>query len=107
MSKPTEAAVLAYVNADGGSWTLAEVTTAYKAEAKAQGRVCRVPSADDQWDDDLGQALMRRVRRNLAMRALPLGLSVAAAEGAVAAIRVGYDYEVRRLEAPHRKLVLG
>jgi hypothetical protein len=54
------------------------------------------------------EALCRRVAHNLAVRALPLGLQATIGDGAALATRVGgTDAEVRRLEAPYRKLVVG
>lgn len=102
---PDLTAVKAYLG--DSSYTDDEITSALNAEIAAQQRVCRVPEADGAYPDDLGQALMRRVSRNLAMKALPLGLQTAMSEAAVATIKVGSDSEVRRLEAPWRKVVVG
>ena len=53
---------------------------------------------------DLVQALFRRVARNLAMRALPLAIS----DGEAGATRIGgRDPEIRRLEGPYRRRVVG
>jgi hypothetical protein len=52
----------------------------------------------------LVEALHRRVARNLALRALPLGI----ATGEDSAIRVGFrDPEIRRLESPYRRVTVG
>lgn len=56
------------------------------------------------WPDDLREALIRRVARNLAMGALPLGVQATEVGGMVLG---GKDPEVRRLEAPWRKVVMG
>lgn len=74
-------------------------TAAYDAEVADQASRCRV----EPYTDALGQALVRRVQRSLAMVNLPLGVTID--ENAV---RVGsVDPEVRRLEAPYRKLLIG
>lgn len=101
---PTVADVYEYLGGDGSqSWTDAERQDALDAEAAAQRAVCRVPAV---YPDDLRQALLRRVARNLAMRELPLAVPQGDAEGGPT-ILPGRDPEVRRLEAPHRKLVIG
>lgn len=52
----------------------------------------------------LREAIMRRCARNLALRKLPLGIS----ESEVSALRVsGRDTEIKRLEAPYLRLVVG
>lgn len=56
---------------------------------------------------DLLEALLRRVQRLLEMRSKPLGYQDTATEFGVSATRVGPDPEIRRLEEPWRKLVIG
>lgn len=104
---PTEAQVVAYV-APSSSADAAEVGSAYAAEKAAQARRCRVPADDAVWPADLAEALLRRVAHNLALRQLPLGVQASISEVGVQTNRVGgTDAEVRRLEAPFRKVVLG
>jgi len=55
----------------------------------------------------LREALCRRVQVNLARRALPLGVIEQASDGAGPSFVPRNDPEVRRLEAPYRKLVVG
>lgn len=84
------------------------IASAYAAELSSQAARCRVPAVDVVWPQDLVEALCRRVAHNLALRNLPLGLQAAMIEGGVAQTRVGgLDAEVRRLEGPYRKLVIG
>lgn len=84
------------------------VEGAWRAEKSAQRSVCRVPADDAEWPDALREALCRRVAHNLALRALPLGVQSAITDSAIATTRVGgTDAEVKRLEAPHRKRVVG
>lgn len=87
----------------GGSLTDDAIQEALDAEAAAQRAVCRVEAV---YPNDLREALMRRVARNLAMRGLPLAIPRGDAD-AGPQILPGRDPEVRRLEAPHRKLVVG
>jgi len=102
---PDVAACKAYLGQAAASWTDDQFTDALAAERKSQARRCRVPAATaTAWPDDLAEALFRRVHRNLAMRNLPL--SVQQVEGG--GIRIGSsDSEIRRLEAPFRKVRVG
>lgn len=76
---------------------------AINAETTAQAGKCRIP---DPVPDDLDEALKRRVVCNLARRKLPLAMAQGDADGAVMR-PPSNDPEVRRLEAPYRKLVMG
>jgi len=106
MAIPTAQEVTAYLGDDSADEDA--VSSAYEAERAAQARSCRVPADDAEWPADLAEALFRRVAHNLALRGLPLGLQASISEAAVATNRVGgTDAEVRRLEAPHRRLVVG
>lgn len=105
MPAPDLTAVRTYLG-DASSFTEAEITSALAAEKAAQSSVCKVPADAEVWPADLAEALKRRVARNLALKSLPLGLQTAISEAAVATVRVGADSEVRRLEAPYRRLVL-
>ena len=79
--------------------TAAAIQDVYDTEVADQARRCRVAP----YNSALAGALVRRVQRSLAMRNLPLGVTLD--ENAV---RVGStDPEVRRLEAPYRKVVVG
>jgi hypothetical protein len=89
----------AYLGDD--SHTDEERQDALDAEAAAQRAVCRVPAA---YPADLRQALLRRVQRNLAMRGQP---GVIVADDDRPSFVPTNDPEVRRLERPHRKLVMG
>jgi len=107
MPAPTLELVKSYLGVSH-SWTDAEVASALKAEKAGQARRCRVPADSEDWPADLVEALCRRVAANLANRGLPLGVSAQMSEMSVQTTRVGgLDREVRRLEAPHRKVVIG
>lgn len=108
MAVPTVSDVTTYLGTDNGSWDNATITSAYNAEKAAQAMRCRVPLDTDVWPADLAEALKRRVAANLALRKLPLGVSATVTDLGAAAYRVGGgDAEVRRLEAPYRRLVVG
>lgn len=92
-----------YIREGAASWATEDLQDALDAEAAAQRSVCRVGGV---YPADLRQALLRRVQRNLAMRQLPLAVLQGDAEGGDTVLP-GRDPEVRRLEAPHRKLVVG
>lgn len=85
------------------SWTDAEIQDALDAETVVQRGVCRVPAT---YPDNLRQALMRRVAVNLARRKLPLMVLRGDAE-AGNTVPPSRDSEVRRLEAPNRRLKVG
>lgn len=104
MPVPTEQEVTDYLG--DTSATEEEITDAYAAEKAAQAARCRVPADADAWPADLGQALKRRVARNLALRGLPIAVLQSDAEGGPTVLP-GSDPEVRRLEAPHRRLTVG
>lgn len=74
------------------------------AEQQAQARRCRI----EPYSADLREALLRRVAFNLSARNVPLASYTSFAEGGTATTRVPtQDPEVRRLEAPYVKVVLG
>lgn len=100
---PTTSDVATYLREGAASWMTADLQDALDAEAAAQRATCRVSAV---YPADLRQALLRRVQRNLAMRQLPLAVLQGDAESG-ASILPGRDPEVRRLEAPHRRLVIG
>lgn len=101
---PTVDDVAEYLREGASSWDTADLQDALDAEAASQRSVCRVRAV---YPDDLRQALLRRVQRNLAMRQLPLAVPQGDAEMGSAASPPGRDPEVRRFEAPHRKLAMG
>lgn len=100
---PVVADVADYLREGAASWDTADLQDALDAEAAAQRAVCRVKAV---YPDDLRQALLRRVQRNLAMRQLPLAVLQGDAEMG-GTILPGRDQEVRRFEAPYRKLTVG
>lgn len=80
--------------------TVDAILDVYQAEIADQARRCRV----DPYTAALAAALVRRVSRSLAFKNLPL----AVIQDEAGATRLGpSDPEVRRLEAPYRKVVLG
>jgi len=92
-----------YAGANSGidQWSDTELATTLAAEQSAQARACRI----DPYSLDLQEALKRRVVRNLALRALPIGIAGGANfEPTRIAKR---DPEIRRLEGPYRKVVTG
>lgn len=97
----------AYLGGAGAhSWEVEELQDALDAESAAQRRVCRIPAA---YPADLRQALLRRAAVNLAMRRQLTDLpreDVDFPTGA-AVVPPGRDREVRRFEAPFRKITVG
>jgi hypothetical protein len=85
------------------SWTDPEITAALNAEAAAQRAKVKASAL---FLDDVREALLRRVARNLAMRSVPLAVLTGDGESG-AQVLPGRDPEVRRLEGPYRKLAFG
>lgn len=99
---PTVIDVETYIG-DNDSHTAEEMQSALDAEAAAQRIRCDVPAL---YPADLREALLRRVARNLAMRQIPLAVPQGDAEMGPTFIP-GKDPEVRRLEAPYLRWVIG
>lgn len=106
---PNLAAVKVYLGDNGPSYSDDVIQEALTAETAAQADVCRIPGeAGDAYPAALDEALCRRVAHNLAVRAVPLGVEARITDVGAAVTRVGGpDAEVRRLEGPYRKLLLG
>lgn len=104
MAAPTASDVEAYLG--DTSYTTEEIGAALAAEKSAQAARCRVPADDAVWPPDLTEALFRRCARNLAMRGVPLAILQGDAEVG-STVLPGQDPEVRRLEGPWRKVMLG
>lgn len=98
---PDVAALVAYMG--DTSFSEEELADALAAEAAAQRKAIAVPAA---YGADLANALCRRAQRNLAMRGLPLALPQSD-EGGSLPYLPGRDPEVRRLEAPYRRIGIG
>ncbi|MEV6287403.1 hypothetical protein [Kribbella sp. NPDC051770] len=106
MAAPDVSLLKAYLGES--SYTDEDLSVAMAAEKIAQKRRCRVPADDADWPEDLTEALCRRVARNLAMRGIPLAVLQGDAELGLPGLRLpGQDPEVRRLEGPWRRMVLG
>lgn len=103
MAIPDLAAVKAYLGASAAQWSDADLSAVLASETAAQALACVIP---DTYPDDMAQALLRRVQRALSLRALPLGMVQGDAEGG-STVLPGRDPEIRRLEAGHRRLVVG
>lgn len=110
---PTVEDVEAYLAQAGVTYAETDVESALDAETAAQAAVVRFPADPEApadplpYPSDLLEALLRRTHRLLTLRAIPLGYQQSATEFGTAQTRIGLDIEIRRLEAPHRKLVLG
>lgn len=98
---PDLAAVKAYLGVDH-TWSDADIADALAAETAAQSRRCLVTP----YEVDLGQALKRRVARNLAARAVQV-TTYTSFEGGASTQRVPTrDPEINRLEGPFIKAVV-
>lgn len=87
------------------SWSDEELTSALEVEARAQRRVCNVPA---NYHPDLREALLRRAARSLDLRRKMTDAGGDSNDFEVpAGIPISRDQEIRRLEAPWRRLVTG
>lgn len=84
------------------SWSDSEVQDALDAETDAQRSICVIPAY---YPKDLRDALLRRVWRSLSMRNQPF-LTVPGGEDGTVSVAPSQDAEVRRLEGPHRRLLI-
>jgi hypothetical protein len=100
---PTVSDCVHYAKDAYRGWGTDQVQDALSAEAQAQRDVC---GERNPYPDSLRQALLRRVLRNLAMRALPLAIATGDAESGPTVLP-GRDPEVRRFEAPYRRRPVG
>jgi hypothetical protein len=84
------------------SWSSSDIQDALDAETAAQAAVCVIPAY---YPPDLRDALLRRTWRNLSMRGQPF-LTVPGGEDGTVSVAPSQDAEVRRLEQPHRRLLV-
>lgn len=99
---PTVTDVRAYLDESGAKWSDPELQEVLDAERVNQAKLCVI---DAVFPPDLRQALLRRCMRALALRSLPLAMPQGDAETGPQ-ILPGRDPEVKRLEAPHRRVVV-
>lgn len=95
--------VARYLKGAAASWSMAELQEELDSETEHQQAKCGVRAV---YPAPLRKALLRRVQRALAMRALPLATVQGDADGGNILLP-GNDPEVRRLEAPYRRLPTG
>jgi len=101
--RPVLADIRAYLGESSNRFTDEQINAALAAETNVQDAVCRITV----YTDALREALCRRVMRNLAMRSLPLAVLQGDIESGSSTYVPTKDPEVRRLEGPYRRLVVG
>lgn len=94
--------VKAYLGQEAQRWTDEELDDTLEAETDIQANKCRVI---DPYPAALRRALLRRVMRALATKQNAFGVSLAV-DGETSFVP-RWDGEIRRLEAPYRRLVVG
>jgi hypothetical protein len=100
---PVVGDVVIYLKEDAASWETEDLEDELASQAAAQRAKCGERAA---YPPDLRQALLRRVQRALALRSLPLAIQQGDADGGPMVIP-GNDPEVRSLEGPYRRRVMG
>jgi hypothetical protein len=113
---PDLAACKAYLRIDPANTTRdTEIAGALATEILAQRNAVRAaafgvdpepPGEPVAYPADLAEAVCRRVARNLALRGIPLAVLQGDGETGSTVLPKN-DPEVRRLEAPHRRLPIG
>lgn len=109
---PTTEQVRAWVGVPAGSVPDAELAGMLAAELDLQAKTLRIPAdpAEDgteaTYPDPLARALLRRVQRQIAAKAAPLGLIGDGGGEFGAAYLRSWDPEIRRLEDPYRRVVV-
>ena len=102
MSVPTIGEVQEYLGET--SYGLSDIVGALVAEQAAQAARCKLPTV---YPDDLREALLRRVARNLAARSIPVATFTSFEGGGTSSRVPTVDPEILRLEAPYRRLTVG
>jgi hypothetical protein len=80
-----------------------DITGALTAERRAQADRCRI----DDYTEALREALLRRVARNLAARAVPIATFTSFEGGGTSARVPQVDAEIKRLEGPYVRWTVG
>lgn len=102
---PTVEEVTAYLSGGGEiSEEPADIQDAYDAELDDQFKVCNIPAT---YTYGLGQALKRRVARNLAARKVPIAQITSFDNGVMTSRVPRNDTEVVRFEGKYRKVNVG
>ncbi len=100
---PDFAALNDYLGGDEAhSWTEGQLQEAIEIEAAAQRRVCRTPAV---YPNDLRAALLRRAARFLDMKRRQTAGDDGGDFEVPSTVAIGRDQEIRRYEAPWRKVV--
>jgi len=94
-------AYLASIHVPAGTYSDAVLLQVIATEQAQQAHKCHTIRPPD-----MLEALSRRVQVNLAKRGLPLGV-IEQTDDRGRAFMPTFDPEIRRLEAPYRKLVVG
>jgi len=95
-------AYLASVGVPTGRYSDALLNQVIATEQAQQAHKCYTVRSDD-----MKEALSRRVQVNLAKRGLPLGVIEQSSDASGRPFMPTFDPEIRRLEAPHRRIVIG
>lgn len=110
---PTSSEVRAWVQVPASAISDADLDQILAAELAIQARICRLPVDPDpdtggeaSYPDALSRAILRRCQREIAAKALPLG--ILGSEGAEYGPMVlrSWDAEISRLEASYRQVVI-
>lgn len=110
---PTLEQIRTWVQVPASAISDDDLTQIFASELLIQSRTCRVPEDPDPitgeeaiYPDALARSVLRRCQRQIASKALPLGiLGVDASEYGPITLRA-WDAEISRLEASYRQVVI-
>jgi hypothetical protein len=110
---PTVEEVRAWVQVPASAISEADLSQILAAELAIQSRTCRLPEDPDpdtgeeaSYPDALSRACLRRCQREVAAKALPLGILGGEASEYGPLVLRAWDAEIYRLEASYRQVVV-
>jgi hypothetical protein len=111
LNVPTSSEVRSWVQVPATAIPDADLDQILAAELAIQARTCRLPVDPDpvtggeaEYPAALSRAVLRRCQREIAAKALPLGISDGGEFGPM--LLRSWDAEISRLEASYRQVVI-
>ena len=112
LNVPTSTEVRAWVQVPATAISDDDLDQILAAELAIQSRTCRLPDDPDEngdeasYPDALSRAVLRRCQREIAAKALPLGIVGGESTEFGPLLLRSWDAEISRLEASYRQVVI-